>query len=73
MTAREQPANAFLLGGPPHISKTERTRVVDNPSEVVKLRHGNQYEHFTPTGEQTEADEGTLLVFRWSGCTRVAE
>jgi hypothetical protein len=70
---REHTPNVLLKGGPVTLRESRRVMRVDNTEEHVKIPMGNGYEHFAPTGELVETDEGALHVFEWDRRTRIAE
>ena len=65
--------NAVLTGDPLGDGIPDRIRFVSDTGTKIKILIGNRYEHFEPTSRATVVDGLELLVFAWTGSTRVAE
>lgn len=73
MTVATTP-NAILIGGPAEsFPETARLRSASVSEVILKVLHGNRYEHFRRTAETIRHELGELSVFTWTGSTYVAE
>jgi hypothetical protein len=64
---------AVLIGGPEHLTGTDRTREVTDLGQDIKLCCGNGYEHFSYIGMADQLEGGLIAVYEWSGRTMIAE
>ncbi|MEV4049696.1 DUF5988 family protein [Amycolatopsis sp. NPDC049688] len=63
----------ILSGGPGYVAAGERSRVVEDLADEVKLSCYGGHEHFSFTGEYEIVDGDRAAVMRWCGRTAVAE
>jgi hypothetical protein len=63
----------ILSGGPDYVAAADRSRVVDDLADEVKLPCYGGHEHFSFTGDYEVVDGGPAAVMRWCGRTTVAE
>lgn len=63
--------DAVLEGGPVTLPAELRSHRVSLADHKIKVRHYGGYEHFER--DPAEAADGTPVVFRWTGRTRIAE
>lgn len=67
----EQIVEAVCEGGPRTLPAELRSHRVPLRERKIKVRHYGGYEHFEREGDAVA--DGTPVVFRWSGRTRIAE
>jgi hypothetical protein len=64
---------AVLEGGPASIPDSSRSCRVNGGQFKIKIRHHGGYEHFERTDEWISRRGESLMVYRWTSRTRVAE
>ena len=62
-----------LVGGPASLCEADRIQHLTEPTEKIKIRHGNGHEHFAATGQRVAHDEVESLVFAWCAQTKIEE
>ncbi|MEV6449030.1 DUF5988 family protein [Amycolatopsis sp. NPDC051716] len=63
----------LLSGGPDYVASGDRSRIVEELTDEVKLSCYGGHEHFSFTGDYRVVDGERAAVMRWCGRTTVAE
>jgi hypothetical protein len=68
-----EPVRIVLEGGPSDIPETTWVQKVLPDHHKIKIAHRGGYEHFELASKSSGPDEPTLVIFRWTMRTKIAE
>jgi len=68
-----QLVEVVLEGGPSGLPTELRTRSVDATDRKIKIPYNGGYEHFELVDDPPEYMQKSLLIYRWTMRTKIAE